>query len=547
MVSSLRRGIPPSIALLLAHLSFLHTRSKSHHLVRRSGRLARPVLLVLAFAATLRLSGLGLAVGHKAGILYVAHPQPHQLRLVDEGSTRDTILTVEPTRLRNRFAIGTVGLSIETSTLATQDVSSGHKSLIELLKLLGPGVLRIGGGTLDYSWWTSDDESPPAWATSVITPADLTHLRELLDATNWRVILGVDFGHLDAARAANEAHAAHDILGSRLLGIEIGNEPNGYKIPSINLRDSTYNVTSYLEELSTYSTSIHAVLPSMHLYGPDLSAPNSWIATIAVDPQLPLSVLTEHYYPTTYSISGAGCEPTALPTALNLLSPQVRQEENTLLEALVSAGRLAHRSTRISETNTTASCDSSGGPDTGPVFASALWSLDWALRTASAGVEGINFHGTLGPCVPVSFSPLCGPNGSVKGEQAFPRPEYYGILAARQLEGGRFVPVHINSPSISANLVAYATVHAKGIVTLAVDNFATDRTSFILKVPGYDSGTDETLIGPSINATSGVTFGHASFNPANGLHPRQAKIYRARDLYRLTIPPMSAVVITLHR
>jgi hypothetical protein len=93
----------------------------------------------------------------------------------------------------------------------------------------------------------------------------------------------------------------------------------------------------------------------------------------------------------------------------------------------VAVGQHAHRPTCINETNTTASCDASGAPDTGPVFASALWSLDWILRTASAGVTGLNFHGSFGGVrrsrTARVYAKRCG-KGTCNA-----RPEFYGPTA----------------------------------------------------------------------------------------------------------------------
>jgi hypothetical protein len=513
--------------------------------------LVMSALLALALAATLAVSSSGHRTGHRSAPIRAVR-SPHgvgDIRRAAASATPSTILAVEPSHLGNEFAPGAVGLSLETAILATENLKADRKPLVALMRLLGPAVLRIGGNSLDYSWWTAGNESPPAWATSVITPTDLTRLRELLEAANWHVILGVDFGHFEPTRAANEAGVAASILGTRLTGIEIGNEPNGYTTPSINLRASTYNASDYLEQLAVYSAAIHATDPAAVIYGPDLTAPTPWLNAVVSDAQAQFAVLTEHYYPTMYSVQGDGCKGTAVPTALDLLSPQVRQEENTMLEALVAAGQMRHVPTRISETNTTASCDSSGGPDTGPVFASALWSLDWTLRAASAGVEGINYHGTFGTCSPFSFSPLCSPNGRNRYTQIFPHPEYYGLLAARQLEGGRFVPVKIfGEPDATANLSGYATRHSNGVVTVAVDNFAPQgSSSLLLKIPGYQKASYERLIAPSVGATMGVTFGRVSFDTNGKLRPRRTVLHKKGGYFRLNVAPASAVVLTLFK
>jgi hypothetical protein len=444
-----------------------------------------------------------------------------------------------------------VGISLEADKLATPALSATHRSLVKLMRQLGPGVLRLGGNSVDYSWWTNDAERPPDWATSVITPADLTMLYGLLAASGWRVILGVDLAHFDPARAANEARVATHILGSRLLGFEVGNEPNGYALPLDKFRPVSYSVSNYLDELAAYAAAMSATAPGFSLYGPDLGLPSlqAWLPVIASHKSTSFVEITQHYYPTTYSFSRGVCKGTQVPTALELLSPQVRERENIVLQTIVRAGELAHRQTRISETNDTSSCDASGGPATSPVFASALWSLDWVLRSASAGVSGLNFHGEFGRCLPNTISPVCAPGyAAATTGQVIARPEYYGLLAARQLEGGRFVPVQLSGQNNSENLTAYATVHARGVLTLAIDNFATQgQASLLLDIPGYDKATGEPLAAPSVNATSRVTFGHASVDAAGMLRPAGTTISKIGSTFQLKLAPTSAMVITLRR
>ena len=459
-------------------------------------------------------------------------------------------LTVDPSRLGPRFALGAVGISLEADKLATPALRASHKSLVALMRQLGPAVLRLAGSSVDYSWWMNSIEQRPSWATSVITPAEIGVLRGLLAATGWRVILGIDLAHFDPARAANEARVVAEILGSHLLGFEVGNEPNGYALPLDGFRSSSYNASNYLDEVATYASAMRRALPGVRLYGPDLglSSLQSWLPTIASSKSTSFVELTQHYYPTSYSVSRGICKGTPVPTSLELLSPQVRERESTFLQTIVRAGEIAHRRTRISETNDTSSCDASGGPDTSPVFASALWSLDWILRSASAGVAGINFHGEFGLCLPNTMSPVCSPSDAAlaRGE-VVARPEYYGLLAARKLEGGRFVPLRMSGEDAAGDLTAYATLHPHARITLAVDNFATKNVSLTLDVPGYQRATSESLTAPSVSATRDVTLGHASVNRAGLLHPTPTVLSGTDGGLRIALAPTSAVVVTLYR
>jgi hypothetical protein len=446
--------------------------------------------------------------------------------------------------------LGAVGLSVEADELATQDLSSTHESLVALMRLLGPAVLRLGGDSVDFSWWTSSNEPRPPWATSVVTPTDLMDLHQLLVATGWRVILGLDLGHFDPARAASEAYSAETILGSRLLGFEIGNEPDDYGHGPSQLRPSSYSASDFLNEVATYIAAMRSVVPVVRVFGPDLSS-QAWLPAIAASKAVSFAAITQHFYPTSYNDAESGCRETTIPSALDLLSSSVRERENSALQGIVNAGRIADRETRISETNSTGSCNTSGGPETSPVFASALWSLDWALRAASVGVSGLNFHGYFGICVPDGFNPICAPSLTAERQgRVIARPEYYGLLAARQLEGGDFIPLQTEGLKPQSNLTTYATLHPHGLITLAIDNAdAAQSVLLVLPVRGYRRATYERLVGPSLRATHGVTLGHASLSVTDTAIrlPKATSLVKIRDEFKLTLPSASAVVITLYR
>lgn len=508
------------------------------HPARRAPRSWVPALLLGALAVTLALAGSIEPAQSERG------PSPFSN---NQRSAQSMTLTIAPARLGSSFARGTVGLSLEADELDTHDLSATHRSLVALMRLLGPGVLRLGGYSLDDSWWTSDAEKAPAWAKSIVTPVNLTTLRQLLIATGWRAILGVNLGHFDSARAASEVHSANSILGSLLLGVEIGNEPNDYGISRVALRPSSYDVHDYLKELAAYRAAINAATPNIRIYGPDLSS-SAWLEAVAANPHALFAAITQHFYPTSYSVASSVCKETPVPTALELLSPQVREHEDATLLTLARAGDLAHRETRISETNNTSSCDTSGGPETSPVFASALWSLDWALRSASAGVSGLNFHGYFGRCRPEAFSPICAPGyaEAARGE-VIARPEYYGLLAARQLEGGRFIRVQTHSPGAASDVTSYATKHANGDITLAIDNLSTRHLTAFLRVVGFRQAVSEPLLAPSLHATSGVTFGHASADTVGVARRAGNALSKKAGAFVLRLQPTSAAVITLRR
>jgi hypothetical protein len=453
------------------------------------------------------------------------------------------VLTVDASQPGSSFARGAVGLSLETRELSSGRLTATHRRLVRLMRLLGPSVLRIGAGSVDFSWWTSRGEPPPAWARVTVIPGDLTRLRGLLSATGWRVLLGVDLGHFDPARAADEARHARSILGHHLLGIEIGNEPNDYGHEPPGLRPPTYGVGEYLGEAQAYRQALSAATPGLAVYGPALTEANSWLNQMGSTAQS-FTALTQHYYPIKACVPAKLGEPLR-PTAAELLSPAVRQREDEVLASLVNAGSLFARPTRIGETNSVA-CP--GDAAASPGFAGALWALDWTLRAASSGATGVSFHGALGVCSVYRESPICASSdrGAQTGAVAA-QPEYYGLLAARQLEVGRFVPTRLSAP-LQPSVTTWATRAPDGTIRIVLDNLATAGSTqpLVISTAGY-TVTQQTLSAPAFDASRGISLGGAEVTSAGRWRPKLARPSRGRRSVRIDLRPASAVIVTLRR
>jgi len=458
--------------------------------------------------------------------------------------TQIAVLTVDTSHPGIAFERGGIGLSIETSELNSGRLNASHTSLVRLMRLLGPSVLRIGGSSVDFSWWTGSGESPPPWATSIVTPTDLLALRGLLTATGWRVLLGVDLGHFEPARAAEEVRYARKILGSALVGVEIGNEPNAFSAANngVVLRPPTYSVGEYLSEVEAYRQTLGTAAPGVSIYGPAVSR-TRWLTEMGVAARI-FTAITEHYYPIATCQAGPSSSASQQPTAAELLSPVARQQEDETLGALAQAGAVAGRPTRISETGTgTCSGRSSGAP----TLASALWALDWGLRAASYGVQGIYFHGHLGVCRSHAQSPICAPDAeAAEASDVAAQPEYYGLLAASRLEGARFVPTRMIAPHPLPNLTTCATVTTAGTVKIAIDNLAATGLAqpVSIRMSEY-TATEEPLAGPSVDAISGVTLGSVQITQSGRWRPRPATLSRAGGAFRVVVRPASSLIITL--
>jgi hypothetical protein len=456
------------------------------------------------------------------------------------GLAPTAVLKVDIRHPGHEFAVGAVGMSTEARELSTGSLSASHPSLVRLMRLLGSSVLRIGANSVDSSWWTSTGESAPSWATSIITPADLSALHGLMAATGWKVLLGVDLGHFEPARAADEVRYAREILGTDLVGVEIGNEPNDFGGRQVNLRPSNYGVAEYLHEAEVYRQMLSTLDPGVSVYGPALSLRPSWLTEIGSAAQM-FAQITQHAYPIKSCPTVPPLSPQ--PTAIELLSPSVRQQEEEILRTLTLASRITGRSTRLGETNSVA-CKPT--VDASPGFAGALWSLDWALRAASSGVRGLNFHDRPISCNLYPESPICAAydGSSANAGEVTAQPEYYGLVAARQLEGGRFIPTHLISRTSLTNVTSWATLASNGTIRIVVDNLSTTGLAqpVSIALSGY-TGTEEPLVAPSVEAV-GATLGGASVTRAGRWRPRPIRL-RPRGPLHVVVGPASAVIVTL--
>jgi hypothetical protein len=481
------------------------------------------------YAAMVRYAGPGALTG--AGERGLSTPPRAVTSALPAGAT--AMLDLSGEGRGSTFARGAVGLSVEASVLSGPTLDPARGNLARVMRLLGPGVLRVAGDAADLSFWTATGERAPRWAQATIVPADLRRLGALARATGWRVVLGVNLGHFAPARAASEAATAAHVLGASLAGIEIGNEPDRY--PLQRLRPARgYGYGAYASSLAAYRTAIAAAAPGVRTVGPDLSS-TGWTLRYARTQGRQDAQITQHYYPL-WACQGSR------PSIADLLGPRVRSKEDALLALLGRASTDAGRPAVLSETNSVA-CN--GSATVSPRFASALWALDWALRSARRGVRNVEFHDQLGACTARTYSPLCLASASEAAAGQFTaQPVLYGLLAAARLEGGSFIPLALQAPS---SVVAYATREPSGVIHLAVDNLSLGGTSqpVIALLPGRYRPTLERLVAPGLTARRGAHFGGAEIGPGGSWHAGGEALADGAGSLSLRLARGSAAIVTL--
>ncbi len=456
-----------------------------------------------------------------------------------------------------------MGLSYETTQLGEPDFfSTSNDILVSLFRNLSrSGNLRFGGNTSEFTYFRAAEATvAPAWSPQPTQPAQLTpitplalrNLRGFLDATNWNCIYGLNLGTGTPQRAAEEAAAVSDILGSRLKYFQIGNEPNNYV--RYLLRPETWSPQTYLSEWQVFAHAILQRVPNAKLGGPDMGAEQDWMqlfAEQAVPSLRPhLVELTDHFY-----AEGPPTSPSA--TMHNLLHNNKIDRE---IEVMVEAGKSATLPYRMTEVN---SCYLGGKPGVSDTLGSALWAGELTLRLVVSGFSGVNFHGgsarqikaSLGGQLPGDtiakqnatdsyYTPIAG--SVATGYTA--RPIFYGMLLAAKLADSNLL--HNSFSHQQAELTAYAAQRPRDrSLQIAIFNTgATDAS--ILVHPGRPFGRSAVLRlkGSSLESTGDVTLGAASVDASghwNSSEREQVDI-GPDNRFRITVPPFSAVLIQLN-
>jgi hypothetical protein len=430
-----------------------------------------------------------------------------------------------------------LGLSFEASNLPTVAGYADSGDFVNLLRSLGPGVMRFGGFSVDNEAGWSDEAPAPAWAHTAITPQDLEGIAALARATGWRVLLGVTFGHDEPAAGAQEAQVAQAVLGTSLSGIAIGNEPDRYVADA--LRTSPWSFADYVSEVAAYRSAIATAAPGVPIVGPDASSGEAllaWVSETAAAEHPAL--LTAHYYPLTK------CEAYA-PKLSDLVSPLLRANESAILTHLSAAAVASKIPLRMDETNNV-SCR--GQPGVSNVFASALWAVDYIARAMASGIAGLNFHDLIAE--PLSYSPLVADGAEELASGALhANPEWYALLLARRLLGDR--PVQARVAGGARTLTAGAFLAPNGSVQLVLVDFAPSGTRPLhvrLGLPrSFRAGPVLRLTGPGLRATSGVTLGASGVSAEGTWSPVVRLPYASGrpGSLALQMPAGSAALVTL--
>ncbi len=457
-----------------------------------------------------------------------------------------TVSTAVLNRLDSTFA----GFSYEKSILGSPLFSAQNTALVNLFKLLGPGILRVGGNSVNNensgSTWTPDGRG---LVMGQVAPSDVDRLAEFLRATDWKVIYGLyGVGGYNGngrsepsladsiALSTNEAVYAASKLGDRLVDFEIGNEPDLYGSKHANLQPSKFSEADFETLWNAYAASIRAAVPSAVFSGPASGGhSDTFTAPFARSMGGKIDSLTQHYYVG----NGQTIPPPPIETLLSSLSPGTKPHDQlvTLLALLQwTAGSYTGGKWRMAETN---SFYNGGAPGVSNNAGSALWALEYCFTLAQYGASGVNFHGGGRGA---GYTPIANaPDGKIVEA----RPEYYGLYLFSRMAHGSLVKTTASGP---ASFFAYAVTGNRELSVLLANN-ASEAVPATVSLPGvFKEASTVTMAMPDIHTIGGVTVGGVSILADGTLSGTPASVpleLGAGNTVSTTVPAGSAVWIRL--
>jgi hypothetical protein len=414
------------------------------------------------------------------------------------------------------------GLSYEKVEIADGFFTSNNVPLVKLFSLIGPAVLRIGGGTVDQTGWNGISNTVPITASEVDTFAGF--MKAL--PTNWSVIYGINLLSNTPANCAAEAAYAANALGSKLLGFQIGNEPeygfSQYPAYLLHWRPLAAAITNAVSGWAVTNGGNGWILSGADGGQGQLSA---FTDPFAANESGVVSMITQHYY-------------RAAGGSTNDTMQLLLQPDPFLLTLTTNiVGAAAGHSSLGARIDECASYSAGGVVDVSDAFGAALWSLDYMFTVALNGGQGINFHG--GGRSP--YSPLIDNGTAVTGVG----PEFYGLKIFSSLPRGNVVPANVTLDS-SVNFTAYGIRCASGGFSAVLNNKeSSDTVAVSVNLGTYVTGAQLIeLTGPSLSSTSGFMLGGATINPDGTWNGGIQKILTATNgEFTVNVPPTSAFLL----
>ncbi|WP_223648506.1 glycosyl hydrolase family 79 C-terminal domain-containing protein [Hymenobacter psoromatis] len=430
-------------------------------------------------------------------------------------------LALHPGQPGRQLPADFAGLSYEMGSITNPAYFNvSNPVFINLINGLGPGLLRIGANSVDHTAW-SGQARRTATPADTITTTDIDRFAAFVQKLTMPVLFGVNLAARDIPRATAEIRYVSQALGPRLVGCEVGNEPNDYH--SNGIRPAGYTPGDYVADFNAYYAAIHALLPGLAFSGPATDLSGSWVSTFAAKTAGKVSLLTTHFYET-----GPGSDPSITITTL-IGSPARDATMSATTSALAQTANLPYR---VAETNSIYGGGKAGVSNT---LAAGLWGARLMWQLAAQNAAGVNFHGGGNG----AYTPIAQVNGLFVA-----RPLYYGILLFKAGSQGRYEPVDLSPTPL--NVQAFASLGADGSQTVTVFNLESNTPVSLIVAAGQavSAVAMQRLTGASLDATDGITLGGQAVAADGTFSPASTSYGTSGSSFVVNVPAASAVVFT---
>ena len=463
---------------------------------------------------------------------------------------RDVTVRVDLADAGRTLPADLVGLSLEYPLVGSylgREPGQLNSTFKRLLRNLGAGTLRVGGGSTDTACWRTAVGAPlPAGCSIEISSNALRVIAKTMQETGWRAILGVDLNHYSPAAALDYARdgIAVAFAGGGLHGLQFGNEPNLYAAQE--RRPDGYDHADFVAEWKSYAEAIrgNGSTASMRFLGPVYGSRSSWfehlpsfLAGTADHLDAGVSV---HDYPLT-RCSGE------THTVADLMADEAVEESRRRVSISAEAAAVTGAELTIDQSGSI-SCGGTDGVSNR--FASALWGLDYLLTLAEAGASRVDFHNSLGSY----FDPIVSSESEVEGKWIYSTrvlPIYYAMLLASRAAGGRLLAAEVTEAAFP--VAAHAVRAADGTALVYLINKSSDGEGGRVAVtPGEVRGTAAAieLSAPDLEAGAGeVTLGGKKVDEETGSLPPpttdEVPVASRSGTYVVELAPASAVLLVI--
>lgn len=420
-----------------------------------------------------------------------------------------------------------------------------NRGFLQLMRNLGPGILRLGGNSQDNTCWKPASAPHPDRCQGELTLADFHLYSEAAKASGWRLIVGLNLKQNSSQWALSEVTQgiAKELTAEQVLGLELGNEPDLFGEPD---RPKSYSPPDLVKDFRAYADTFKAN-PAAHQYpmiGP--AACCRWRNAQDLGTFLDgvgastLKLVTVHEYPKTT------CNGRRVAVE-ELLAPDLMTRFNDAARTWVAAAHQRKLPIALAETNS-ASCG--GMPGVSNAFASALWGLDWLFSAAQDGLTSVNFHISYRPGGS-SYNPVdtYAASDNSKNYKNVVQPLYYAMYLFAHSASGKHL-MRANAQT-RANVRAYATgactncavnvvvinkdSSASGSVRVHLDRRAGVGKLLLLKAPSLDSLSPE------------VTYGGMRFDSDGRIAPPHTTVVQpdSHGDYEFELPHAAAALLTV--